>query len=180
MEDTEVDIDEQMCVDCGVCIRAGVCKVEALYFPETPWPRSIRAAFSGGGLSFFLPGKRYGQNGRRLYKRLEDKMPLPWMSFKEVKEKQVGFGSRGTSEMKTNDVTERFKDGEVGFACELGRPGIGFCFKDLEKVSIALADIGVHFEPENPVSVFLDLETGKIKEEFEEIREERALSLINI
>ncbi len=155
-----------------------MCKVEALYFPETPWPRSIRAAFSGGGFSFFVPGKRYGPDGRRLYKRLEDKMPLPWMSFKEVKEKQVGFGSRGTSEMKTNDVTGRFRDGEVGIACELGRPGVGFCFKDLEKVSMALADVGVEFEPENPVSVFLDFETGKIKEEFKEIKEERALSAI--
>jgi len=100
------------------------------------------------------------------------------MSFKEIKEKQVGFGSRGTSEMKTNDRTGRFKEGEVGIACELGRPGIGFCFRDLEKVAMALANIGVEFEPENPASVLLDLKSGKIKKEFEEIRDERALSAI--
>lgn len=178
VDDEGVKIDEETCVDCGACIRAGACKVEALYFPETPWPRSIRAAFSGGGLSFFVPGKRYGPDGRRLYARLEEKMPLPRMSFKEVKEKQVGFGSRGTSEMKTNDRTGRFKDGEVGIACELGRPGVGFCFRDLEKVSVALAKMGVEFEPENPVSVLLDLKTGKIKNSFKEIRDERALSAI--
>lgn len=100
------------------------------------------------------------------------------MSFKDVKEKQVGFGSRGTSEMKTNDRTGRFKDGEVGIACELGRPGVGFCFRDLEKVSVLLAKLNVEFEPENPVSVLLDFETGKIKDEFKEIRDERALSAI--
>lgn len=178
IKEEEVYIDEDLCVDCGVCIRSSVCKVEALYMPETPWPRSIRAAFSGGGLSFFLPGKRYGPDGRRLYARLEEKLPLPRMSFKEIKEKQVGFGSRGTPEMKTNDRTGRFKDGEVGIACELGRPGVGFCFKDLEKVSVALAGMGVEFEPENPVSVLLDLRTGKIKETFKEVSEEKALSAI--
>lgn len=100
------------------------------------------------------------------------------MSFKEIKEKQVGFGSRGTSEMKTNDRTGRFKAGEVGIACELGRPGVGFCFRDLEKVSVALAKMGVEFEPENPASVLLDLKTGKIKDTCKEIRDERALSAI--
>src|SRR4030042_3048487 len=80
--------------------------------------------------------------------------------------------------MKTNARTGRFKDGEVGIACELGRPGVGFCFRDLEKVSVALAKMGVQFEPENPVSVLLDLKTGKIKTEFKEIRDERALSAI--
>jgi hypothetical protein len=39
-------------VDCGVCIRAGVCAVDAIVFPATPWPRSIRAMFSGGAFSF--------------------------------------------------------------------------------------------------------------------------------
>jgi hypothetical protein len=48
----------------------------------------------------------------------------------------------------------------------------------LEKVSVALAKMGVQFEPENPVSVLLDLKTGKIKDAFKEIRDERALSAI--
>ncbi len=105
-------------------------------------------------------------------------MPLPRMSFEFVRDNRVGFGSRGTAEMKTNDRTGRFKDGEVGIACEMGRPGVGFCFRDLEKVSKALAEMGVEFEPENPVSVMLDMETGEIKEGFKEIRDERALSAI--
>lgn len=41
---------------------------------------------------------------------------------------------RGTEEMKTNDVTGRFKRGRVGMAAELGRPGTGAFFVDVEKV----------------------------------------------
>ena len=171
-------IDQDQCVDCGVCVRSGACKVEAIFMPETPWPRSIRAAFSGGGHSFFLHGKRYNPDGSRRYERLEQKMSLEKLTFKEVKEKRVGFGSRGTSEMKTNDRTARFKDGEIGIACEMGRPGVSFCFKDLEKVSTALSKVGVEFEPENPVSIMLNLETGRFREDYAEIRDERALSAI--
>jgi len=43
---------------------------------------------------------------------------------------------RGTAEMKTNDVTGRFVEGEVGFAVEMGRPGVSTSFADVEKVAI--------------------------------------------
>ena len=85
-------------------------------------------------------------------------------------------GGRGTEEMKTNDVTGRYRDGEVGIAAELGRPGVGFRFRDLERVTVALAELGIEFEPENPVTVLLEPETGRIK--YREILEERALSAI--
>lgn len=49
---------------------------------------------------------------------------------------------RGTQEMKTNDVTNRFREGEVGIGVELGRPGVGATFADAEKVSIRLAALG--------------------------------------
>lgn len=166
-------IDQEACVDCGVCIRSGVCKSEAIYLPETPWPRSIRAAFSGGGFSF---GR--GRSSTRSYGRILEKIGLPRLTMKDIVEQQVGGGSRGTSEMKTNDVTGRFRDGEVGIACELGRPGVGFGFWDLETVAVALAQYGVAFEPQNPVTVFLDTSTGRIKDEFAELRGERALSAI--
>jgi NAD-dependent dihydropyrimidine dehydrogenase PreA subunit len=177
-EEGDFIIDQELCVDCGVCVRSGACKVEAIFLPETPWPRSIRAAFSGGGHSFFVNGKRYNPDGSRRYERIEQKMPLEKLTFKDVKEKRVGFGSRGTSEMKTNDRTARFKEGEVGIAAEMGRPGVSFCFEDLEKVSVALSKIGVEFELENPVSIMLNLETGRIRDDYAEIRGERALSAI--
>lgn len=54
-----------------------------------------------------------------------------------------------------------------------GQAGRRVLLQDLEKVSVALAKMGVEFEPENPVSVLPDLKTGKIKDSFKEIRDER-------
>ena len=51
----------------------------------------------------------------------------------------TGIGGRGTQEMKTNDVTGRFADHQVGFGIELGRPGIGARLRDAEKVSVKVA-----------------------------------------
>jgi len=82
---------------------------------------------------------------------------------------------RGTAEMKTNDVTGRFREGEVGFAIEMGRPGISTSFADLEKVAMALAG-KVEFEPLNPVTVLLDRRTGRLRDSV--VRKERVLSAI--
>jgi len=82
---------------------------------------------------------------------------------------------RGTAEMKTNDVTGRFREGEVGFAVEMGRPGVSTSFADVEKVSVALAG-KVEFEPLNPVTVLIDTETGRLRDPG--VRGERALSAI--
>lgn len=83
---------------------------------------------------------------------------------------------RGTEEMKTNDVTGRFRRGMVGLAVELGRPGKGARFWDVEKVAMALARCGVHFCPENPVtSLMVDAESGKLRED---VLGERVLSAI--
>jgi NAD-dependent dihydropyrimidine dehydrogenase PreA subunit len=180
----KIEMDQDLCVDCGVCIRAGVCRVNAIYLPETPWPRAIRAAFSGGGLSFYPPGKRFKRDPdrpeleRRRYDRIEQKMSLPKMDYDYVKNNEVGGGSRGTPEVKTNDRTGKFGYGEVGMACEMGRPGVSFCFRDVEKVASALANIGIEFEPENPISIMLDPSTGTLKDYYSDIRDERALSSI--
>lgn len=105
-------------------------------------------------------------------------MSLPRRGLKEALEGKVPGGGRGTSEMKTNEMTGRYGYGKVGVAAELGRPVLGFQFWELEKVAMAMAEHGAQFEPENPVTVFLDIETGRIKEEFAEIRRERARSAI--
>ena len=40
------EIDEDECVDCGVCLRADVCQTDALFMPKYEWPRTVRANFS--------------------------------------------------------------------------------------------------------------------------------------
>ncbi len=86
-----------------------------------------------------------------------------------------GFG-RGTEESKTNDVTGRVKRGRVGIGLEFGRPGIATRLGELEKMTAALAKVGVHWEEKNPVSFLLaDRATGTMKED---VRNERVLSAI--
>jgi len=78
--------------------------------------------------------------------------------------------------MKTNDVTGRFPFGFAGVAVEMGRPGVGTSFRDLQTVAMAIAKLGVEFEPNNPVAeLMIDQKTGKIREE---VLDERVLSAI--
>jgi NAD-dependent dihydropyrimidine dehydrogenase PreA subunit len=88
----------------------------------------------------------------------------------------TGMRGRGTEEMKTNDVTGRVKRGEIGIGMEFGRPGVATRLAELEKMTMALAAIGVNFEHENPVTELLaNPETGEMKPE---LRNERVLSAI--
>jgi len=135
------EINQDVCVECGVCLKAEVCPTDAIYQPDLEWPRSIRAAFSNP--------------------------KAPHAS---------GSGGRGTQEMKTNDVTGRFRRGYAGIGLEMGRPGISSTFKDLQTVAMALAELGVEFEEENPVTALMvDKKTGKINED---VLNERVLSAI--
>jgi NAD-dependent dihydropyrimidine dehydrogenase PreA subunit len=45
-EHAKVFIDQDLCVECSVCLRSGVCQSAALYQPALEWPRSLRAKFS--------------------------------------------------------------------------------------------------------------------------------------
>ncbi len=135
-------IDEDECVECGVCLRSGVCQAEAIYMPPIAWPRTVRQVFSD---------------------------PM-------VEHKNTGVPGRGTEEMKTNEVSGRFKRGAYGMAVEVGRPGIGARLEDLETIAMALARIGITFEPRNPVnSLFEDVTTGRLRPE---LRREKVISAI--
>jgi len=46
MKDDVAAIDEDECVDCAVCLKSGVCPVDAFIFEPAPWPRSVRSTFS--------------------------------------------------------------------------------------------------------------------------------------
>jgi hypothetical protein len=73
-------------------------------------------------------------------------------------------------------VTGRLRKGDAGLVIEMGRPGTGAYFRDVEKVAMALAKLKPHFERENPVTqLMVDIETGKIKEE---VLNEKVLSAI--
>lgn len=137
-----IEIDQDKCTDCGVCFRADICPVNALYQPEEPWPREVRAILSN-----------------------------PLIEFKGSQ-----VPGRGTEEMKTNDVKGSFLPGEAGVGVELGRPGVGAYFKDVEIVAMALAPLGYEFAGQNPVTHFMeDVKTGKLRDD---VLNEKATSAI--
>ncbi|MHB1652751.1 MAG: indolepyruvate ferredoxin oxidoreductase subunit alpha [Desulfitobacteriaceae bacterium] len=135
-------VNEDECVDCGICYRSKVCPVDALEEPVHDWPRSLRGTFSN-----------------------------PMAEHKETR-----VPGRGTEEMKTNELTHRFKRGYAGLAAEMGRPGTGSRLRDAEKVFKALAKLGVEFEPHNPLTgLLLNKQTGEMKPE---VLDEKVLSAI--
>ncbi|MDI6726450.1 MAG: 4Fe-4S dicluster domain-containing protein [Smithellaceae bacterium] len=55
-----MDIDQDMCTDCGMCLRADICPVKALYQPEETWPREVRGILSNPLVEFLgsqTPGR---------------------------------------------------------------------------------------------------------------------------
>ena len=111
------------------------------------------------------------------------KEELPWprilraeFSDPMIPHKKTDIAGRGTAEMKTNDITGRVKKGEVGVAVELGRPGVGTRFTDVEKVSREIARLKVPLEEANPVSALVrDPEKGTFPPE---VLQEKVLSAI--
>ncbi len=93
-----------------------------------------------------------------------------------VPHESTGVHGRGTEEVKTNDVTARVQAGEAGFTVEFGRPGVGVRFRDIQKMTAALAPLPVSFEKKNPVySLMSDPATGAIRAD---ILDEKVLSAI--
>lgn len=139
--DKKAYIDQDLCVEYSVCLRARVCEERAIKRQILKMPRLIRNPFSDVVATHQL----------------------------------TGVGGRGTEEMKTNDVTGRFKPGEIGFSIEVGRPGEGCSLNALELFTVTLSEIGVEFERDSPVTALIIDEKGHIRDD---IKNERVLSAI--
>ncbi len=93
-----------------------------------------------------------------------------------VRHQDTDSGGRGTEEIKSNDVTGRLKRGEIGFVIELGRPGLGARFRDIDRMARALAAVRVTFEKENPVThLMVDPSMGALRQD---VLDEKVLSAI--
>ncbi|MHA1726254.1 MAG: indolepyruvate ferredoxin oxidoreductase subunit alpha [Promethearchaeota archaeon] len=89
--------------------------------------------------------------------------------------KVTGIPGRGTEEMKTNDLTNRYGKGEVGVSIEIGRPGVGTHLYNIELFTERLSKIGVSYEKESPVTALLEEDQIHIKDD---IKNENVLSAI--
>ncbi len=165
------EINQEACVECYTCYRG--LSVENL----PPWPvRFARRCLAAMNLRF-EPEPDICPTGALAPDELSwPRMVRRAFSDPQVPHESTGIQGRGTAEVKTNDVTNRVKEGEAGFVVEFGRPGVGVYFKEVDRVTRMLAEKGVVFEGENPVtSMMTDTDEGCIRED---VLEEKVLSCI--
>jgi len=164
-------VDQDECVECSTCYR--VLRDEGYTASLVGAVRGVLNAFR---LQYMAPVD-VCPTGALEPPELEYPRSLRAdFSDPTVVHKGTGVGGRGTEEIKTNDVTGRLGHGEAGIVVELGRPGTGAHFRDVETVAMALAPLGAEFEPFNPVTQLMeDTGTGKMREE---ILDEKVLSAI--
>ncbi len=193
-------IDPRKCVACGNCVP--VCPMGAIYLEAGLAQVNQDECVECSTCYRFLPSEGLPPALVRLARRAIallrlrfdqplDRCPtgaleppdLEWprslrRAFSDplVVHDDTGLAGRGTEEIKTNDLTGRIGEGEAGVVIDLGRPGIGVHFRDIQKVTVALAALGTEFEPDNPVTQLMeDRATGQLKSE---ILEEKLLSAI--
>jgi ferredoxin len=195
-------IDPAKCVACGNCLP--VCPMGAIYIDPSANRAKINAdecvecftCYRGMSKEHLNPRlvraiRKTAQFFRFRFDPEPDICPtdalvpeeLSWprvvrraFSDPQVPHESTGIHGRGTAEVKTNDVTHRVNEGDAGFVIEFGRPGIGARFRDIERVTQALAKLGVEFENNNPVtSLMTDPSQGTIRPD---ILNEKILSAI--
>lgn len=164
-------INEELCISCGQCIP--YCPVSAIKEEDGVIRIDDDQCVECGVCrrSGVCPTDAHYQPERKWPRILRSLFSDPITVHPST-----GVAGRGTDELKTNDVTNRFVVGELGFGIELGRPNTGTTFRDLEKVSKRLAMLGARFEPKNPVTTLMkDQRTGEIRDD---VLDERVLTAI--
>lgn len=162
-------IDKDKCIDCGIC--KPYCPVQAIVGDVVQIDRDRCVECNVCLRSGACPTDAF----------VRDKLEWPRIlrnTFSDPlgKHESTQHMGRGTEEVKTNDVTNLVTPGTVGIAVEIGRPGVSGSFADLEKVTTALAKVGVNFAPKTPVTALMtDKATGRLQQD---ILNERVLSAI--
>jgi NAD-dependent dihydropyrimidine dehydrogenase PreA subunit len=163
-------IDEDLCIGCGQCIP--YCPVRAISLEETAnidFDECVECAncLRMAGCPVDAINQQDLVWPRTVRSILSNVLTIA---------KESGISGRGTEEMKTNEVTGRFKLGFAGVAIEVGRPTLGARIYDVEKIAQAVARLNVDFEKVNPTTGMMsDPKTGKFKDE---LLNEKVLSAI--
>ena len=170
-EDGKSVVNQDECVECYTCYR--VCRNEG-YRPRVV--RAIRKILSLFRLGY-LGEVDVCPTGALTPRQLEwPRSVRAVFSDPTTVHPGTGVPGRGTDEIKTNDVTGRLHKGEAGLVIEMGRPGTGAFFRDIERVAMALAKLKPYFEKENPVTqLMVNPEVGKINDD---VLNEKVLSAI--
>ncbi len=195
-------INPNKCVGCGNCTY--VCTMGAIYIEEgskratVDLEECVECYACVNGMSQEHMNPTLVRTLRSLFKMMRlrfdpepDVCPtaafepeqLSWprvvrraFSDPRVPHESTGVQGRGTEEVKTNDISGRVQRGEVGFTIEFGRPSVGVRIYEIDRMTRALAALGVAFEKKNPItSLMSDVSTGAIRED---ILQEKILSAI--
>jgi NAD-dependent dihydropyrimidine dehydrogenase PreA subunit len=172
-------IDRDDCTACGGCVA--YCPVSAICLHKKDKEKGIKAHAEIDREQCVECGVCYRADVCPTGAIQEEALSWPRVLRKAFSDpiyvhEGTDIPGRGTEEMKTNDVTGRFKDGFVGIGLEFGRPGIGTTFQDAEKGIKKLLPLGVKLEPLNPLTQLIENpQTGDLKKD---VLGERVLSAI--
>lgn len=164
-------VDQNECVECYACFYG--LSTEHL---NPTFVRTVRKLFQLGRLRFdpepdICPTAAFEPDDLQWPRVVRRAFSDP-----RATHESTGVQGRGTEEVKTNDVTNRVKEGEVGMTIEFGRPGVGVWFSEIQKMTQALARASVPFEQRNPVTHLMsDVSSGTLRED---ILGEKVLSAI--
>ena len=164
-------VNQEECVECGTCYR--VLRNEG--YPAW-FVRAVRAVLAPLKLGYLADADLCPTGALTPPDLVMPRLLRAQFSNPTIVHPGTGVPGRGTDEIKSNDVTGRLRHGEAGFVVEIGRPGVGARFRDVERVAMALAAAGPHFEQENPVTLLMeDTRTGRMRPD---ILDEKVLSAI--
>ncbi|MHA2248644.1 MAG: DUF362 domain-containing protein, partial [Candidatus Hodarchaeales archaeon] len=142
-----MDIIKDECNGCGQCII--VCPVQAIQMTDN---KAVVNEEKCVECSVCYRDANCPVNAIRM-KKLDwpREVRIPFSNVIAT-HKVTGIGGRGTEEMKTNDVTNRYGPGEVGISIELGRPGVGTRLRNIELFTTRFSSIGVSYEEKSPIT----------------------------
>ena len=155
-------IDQEACVGCGLCVP--YCPVGAISVSGRKAVIDADACVecSCCRRSRVCRKDAICQEELKMPRAVRSVMSDVFTIFEDT-----GVSGRGTEEMKTNEVTGRFKPGWVGMALEAGRPIAAATFRQVQEIAVALAGTGlVEFETCNPITQMMkDNRTGYFRED---------------
>jgi len=157
-------IDPEKCTGCRTCQR--YCTVDAILFEDKKChidPDLCTECYVCLRMKVCPETAIYAQNFDNFYKQFQHVLSDPVETHAVT-----GVTGRGTEEVKTNDVSGRYRKGDVGLSIDMGRPGMGVYLRDAEKVAMAAAKAGFELAPpeDTPLAALMtDLKTGKLADE---------------
>ncbi|MHA2035980.1 MAG: ATP-binding protein [Promethearchaeota archaeon] len=165
-----MDIDIDLCNGCGQCIF--ICPVQAIQMINR---KALVDEEKCVECSVCYRDANCPVNAIKMKKlKWPREVRIPFSNVIAT-HKVTGIGGRGTEEMKTNDVTNRYQSGEVGISIELGRPGVGTTLRNIELFTTRFSKIGVTYEEKSPVTSLIIDSEGHINED---VKDEHVLSAI--